>query len=533
MRREDEYFRTLTEEELWRRYCGFFDLSLDEFMEIQENLLTQQIDLVAESPLGKRIMKGNKPRSMEEFRHIAPLTTYEDYEPYLTERRDDALAVKPVAWCHSSGKGGKFKWLPYNSEALEVAARFLLSAFILATANRKGEIRIRPGERVIHPLPPQPYFSATFRHYLCQTFPLRLLPSEEESDRLEFRDRIQKGFQMALRNGVDEIGCLSSIMVKVGERMGEQAQGMKLSRTMLHPRVLFTLARAWFRSRHEKRPMLPRDLWSPKGIITSGADTNIYKDGVRYYWGTTPFELYAATEGSILAMQNWNKKWMTFIPYCAFWEFIPEDESIKSEEDTSYHPTTLLLNELEEGKLYEVVLTQFYGMPLLRYRIGDVIKVVALTDDESGVNLPQIVFHARVGETINLAGLASLNERVIWQAITNTGIKYEDWSASKEYDRDQTFLRLYLEPKEEREAAELERLVDEQLRIVDVDYGDVDSYLELQPVRVTLLSRGTFERYYEEKVKEGADFAHLKPSHINAPEAVIQRLLQLSGRFEE
>ncbi len=529
MIQEDKYFRTLTKEELWQRYCGFFDLSVDEFMEIQEDLLMQEVDLVAESPLGKRIMKGNKPGNVEEFRHIVPLTSYEDYEPYLSERQEDSLAVKPLAWCHSSGKGGKFKWLPYNSEALEVAGRFLLSAFILATANRKGEIRIRPGERVIHPLPPRPYFSATFRHYLCQVFPLHLMPSEEESDRLDFRERIQKGFQMALRDGIDEIGCLSSIMVKLGERMGEQAQGMKLSRTMLNPRVFFTLTRAWLRSKREKRPMLPKDLWSPKGIITSGADTNIYKEGVIYYWGTTPFELYAATEGSILAMQNWNKKWMTFIPYCAFWEFIPEDESIKSREDTSYHPSTMLLNELEQGKLYEVVLTHFYGMPLLRYRIGDVIKVVALSDDESVVNLPQIIFHARVGETIDLAGLARLTERIIWQAIANTGIKYEDWSARKEYDGDKTFLRLYVELKEDMEAEELERLIDEQLRIVDVDYRDLDSHLEIQPVRVTMLSRGTFERYYQEKVKEGADFAHLKPPHINAPEAVIQRLLQLSG----
>ena len=79
------------------------------------------------------------------------------------------------------------------------------------------------------------------------------------------------------------------------------------------------------------------------------------------------------------------------------------------------------------------------------------------------------------------------------------------------------------------EAEELERLIDEQLRIVDVDYRDLDSHLEIQPVRVTMLSRGTFERYYQEKVKEGADFAHLKPPHMNAPKAVIQRLLQLSG----
>ena len=71
-------------------------------------------------------------------------------------------------------------------------------------------------------------------------------------------------------------------------------------------------------------------------------------------------------------------------------------------------------------------------------------------------------------------------------------------------------------------------MIDEQLKVVDTDYKDIDSYLNQQPVRVTLLSPGTFQRYTEEKIKEGADLTHLKPAHINPPEAVVRRLLQLS-----
>ena len=160
--------------------------------------------------------------------------------------------------------------------------------------------------------------------------------------------------------------------------------------------------------------------------------------------------------------------------------------------------------------------------------MGDIVKVVAMSDTEAGVKLPQFVFHTRVGETIDLAGLCRLTEKVIWQAINSTGIKYEDWSAGKEYDHDKTFIRIYLEPKEQVEVSELERRIDEQLKKVDIDYRDIGSYLELQPVRVTLVSKGTFERYYQEKVKEGADMTHLKPPHMNAPAPVIERLLQLS-----
>ncbi|GAG35774.1 unnamed protein product, partial [marine sediment metagenome] len=249
----------------------------------------------------------------------------------------------------------------------------------------------------------------------------------------------------------------------------------------------------------------PKDLWRPKGILAYGLDTSIYKDAITHYWGIKPHESYAGTEGLVYAMQAWNRKGMTFVPDTVFWEFIPYEQQPEHLDDEDYLPSTVLLNEVEEGKLYEVVITQFYGMPLLRYRLNDIIKIIAVRDEQAGINLPQIVFQRRVGEIINLAGLAELDEKTIWQAIANTGIKYTDWLAGKEYDQNQSFLRLYLELKEEREPAEIATMIDEQLKMIDIDYKDIDNYLKLQPVRVTLLSSGTFQRYTEEKVKEGAD----------------------------
>ena len=112
---EDKYFRTLTKDELWQRYCGFLDLSIDEFVEIQKELLMDQIEMVADSTLGRKIMGNHKPKSVEEFRRMVPLTTYDDYEPYLSEQQDSALAVKPYMWCHTTGRGGSFSWIPHSA----------------------------------------------------------------------------------------------------------------------------------------------------------------------------------------------------------------------------------------------------------------------------------------------------------------------------------------------------------------------------------------------------------------------------------
>ena len=168
-------------------------------------------------------------------------------------------------------------------------------------------------------------------------------------------------------------------------------------------------------------------------------------------------------------------------------------------------------------------------MPLLRYRIGDVFKVKSLGDPETGVRLPQVIFQARADDIIDLAGLTQIDERTLWQAIADTGVKYEDWCARKEYDHDFGYLRVYLELKEYRDASELEGMLESQLRAVDVDYRDLEAWLgQGQSVAVTLISPGTFSAFYGEKLKEGASVARLRPAHINPTELVTQRLLQIS-----
>lgn len=402
---------------------------------------------------------------------------------------------------------------------------------ILSASSNKGEINIAPGFRLFAIVAPPPYTSGNIMLTLTQSISTRDMPPFGDVT-MEFEQRVRKGFRMALKDGVDILGAMSSILVSMGEEFSEQTRTMKFSVSMLHPKIILRLLQAWLSRKKEKRTILPKDLWRPKGILAYGLDTSIYRDDIAYYWGITPHESYAGTEGLAYAMQAWNRKGMTFLPDTVFLELIPYEEQLKH-QDEGYQPSTVLLSEVEEGKPYEVVVTQFYGMPLLRYRLNDIIKVIAMKDEEAGINLPQIIFQRRVGETINLGGLADLDEKTIWHAIANTGIKYTDWTACKEYDQNQGFIRLYLELKEEREPAEVATMIDQQLRIGDIDYTEIGDYLKLQPVRATLLSSGTFQRYMDEKRKEGADLAHLKPNHVNPPEAVIQRLLQLSEIAEE
>ena len=521
----DAPFHLGNQERSWNTYCGFLDLSLKDFMEIQEYLLMEQIDTVFDSPLSKNFMPV-KPQNISEFRESVPLTTYNDYAPYLSEKKEDALAVKPYCWACTSGRGGSFKWVPYTSRAVEMYAVCSVAIVILACASKKGEVNISNGLRVLHNLPPPPYMSGIINELLAPKLGARLIPPSENYSNTDFEQRIRDGFQMALHTGVDLLSSMTSVLVKMGERFTESSGQLKLNRQIMHPRILWRFLIAWLRCKKEGRNMLPKDLWSLKGLVCYGMDTSIYRDQVRYYWGKEPYEMYGATEAGTIATQAWNKKHMTFFPACCFFEFVPEEEWLKSQENKDYQPSTVLLDEVKPGKRYEIVISSFHGMPFLRYRLGDLIKVVTLEDKEAGIRLPQMVFESRADGIIDIAGFTRLDEKTILQAIVNTGIKFEDWSARKEHEESQPILRLYIELKEDFNSNQLAKLIHQQLVNLNDDYSNLESMLGVKPIKVVVIPSGSFQRYYEGRKIEGADLANLKPPHINATDDIIMSLIK-------
>jgi len=511
----------------WETYCGFLGLSIEEFMEIQEHLLLEQIDLMSQSSLGKKIMQGTNPRSLAEFRRLVPLTTYDDYAPYIGDCQENALPEKPLYWARTSGRGGKTKWVPYTKKAIDQVGKHGITMLILACASRRGEVRISNGFRIMHNLPPKPYYAGIGALAMVQQMPLRMIPPISGTEEGSFQQRIQDGFMMGLRVGTDMICSLTSVLVKMGERFSDSSGSMKISRSMLQPQIIARLLIAYLRSKRAGRAMLPKDLWKLKGLICYGMDTAIYREQLKHYWGGEPYEIYGATEAPLAALQAWNKKGMTFYPYTGFYEFAPEEEWLKSRENKGYQPRTVLLNELEPGKCYEVIITNFHGLPFMRYRIGDLIRVIGLEDNEIGISLPQVIFERRADDIIDIAGFTRLDEKTVWQAIANTGVRYEDWSARKEYDGDQPVIKIYMELKDSNNDQDLQRLLHTQLKAVSKDYTDLREMIGTQPLRVVIIPQGSFQRYYEEKRRAGVDLAHLKPAHINASDEDIEGLLYL------
>jgi hypothetical protein len=76
-------------------------------MAIQEELLMEQLQLVAASELGRAIVGGKVPLMPDEFRQVTPITTYKDNASCFTDQREEALPVMPVCWMHTSVELGR------------------------------------------------------------------------------------------------------------------------------------------------------------------------------------------------------------------------------------------------------------------------------------------------------------------------------------------------------------------------------------------------------------------------------------------
>jgi hypothetical protein len=234
---------------------------------------------------------------------------------------------------------------------------------------------------------------------------------------------------------------------------------------------------------------------------------------------------------------------MVFAPTLNFFEFIPEDEHFKWQLDHSYQPKTVLLNEVEAGKVYELVITNLHGGIMTRCRFGDLVRVISLKNEKLDISLPQIIFERRADELIDIAGFGKLNERIVWQAIENTKIPYQDWTARKEIINDKAMLQLYIEIKDDYVASEngvatavyneLLKLDDKYSYNVYRVYGNPEVVLGIKPVKVTFLPKDAFTNYITQRLAEGAPLGHLKMVHMNPSDKALDLLMAKPERVRE
>ena len=513
-------------DKVWSKYCGYLDLSMKDYMQIQERLLFEQFDLLKDCAIGKKFFGSKPPKSIQEFREKVPLTTYEDYVEFLLEKDEGSLPKAHYRWARTSGKSGKYpcKWVPLTDRMYEKFGEVAVTAMLMSSCAYKGDVTIEPDDVILMSTAPLPYTSGYVSHSTEDLLDIRFVPPLEEAEKMDFADRIAAGFSQGMETGIDYFYGLASVLGKMGERF-EQGGGGKITLSMLKPKILGRLLRGLIRSKLQRRAMLPKDIWNLKGVMVGGMDADIYRERVEHYWGKPPMEGYASTEGGMTSFQSWNFKGMTLFPDVNFYEFIPFDEHLKNKENPSYIPKTYLIDEVQTG-IYEIVTTSLLGGVLMRYRIGDLINFVSLKDEEIGCEIPQFRFYSRGDDLIDISNMVRFNEKDIWKAIDDTGVKYIDWTARKETDKGRPIVHIYLELKP-GEKMPIEKIADEierNLKKSHPDFADMENILGGNNLKVTLLPEGAFNHYMDSAKAAGVELAHLKPPHMQAKDQILEKL---------
>lgn len=511
MRNLREMLRDEDYQGIWDSYMSFLDLSVDEFMEIQERLLMEQINLLEQSTLGKSILGKKKIKTVDEFRRVVPLTTYEDYAETLLNKREEDLPSKPLHWVQTTWKGGgkPIKLAPYSETMVQEHTKMFMSSLILSTSKKRGDFDLRNYDRFLYGMAPLPYLTGFAPYILKDLIDFEYLPSTDEAETLSFRDRNKVGFKLAMQHGADLFFGLSSVLVKIGE---SYANSSKSSGSLPMPgnfKQARKMVQAWYKKKIKREELLPKDLFEFKGIVCGGTDSDTYKAQIEHYYGIKPLEIFGGTESAAVATETWSRNGLTFFPDVNFLEFIPESELQKEREVKKYTPETVLFNQLEEGQTYELVITKLRGGAFVRYRIGDIMKCVGLENKEDNIKLPQVKYLDRVHNIIDLSGFTRITKQLVGDALKIERISQDAWTACKEYGDTSPYLRLYIEKDETLTEEDMYSKINNRMKALDGDYNDVHELLGHDPLKITYLPIGTFSKFKEEN---GNEMKKINPS---------------------
>ncbi|KAF7704917.1 hypothetical protein HF521_020203 [Silurus meridionalis] len=213
-----------------------------------------------------------------------------------------------------------------------------------------------------------------------------------------------------------------------------------------------------------------------------------YCRGVAFY---SP--LYAASEG-LIGVNLWplqDRRHYLLCPRSIFFEFLPEEHL-----DATNTPDTLLMDEVEEGKNYELIITNASG--LFRCRLGDVVKVVGFHNQ-----CPVVEFSYRPSETLNVRA-EKVNEALFLAALKKTltqwpGAKLVDYCCAESgilgdsSGGAQPHYLVFLELTGVRNLTEVQRYkLDACLQADSALYRSLRTKGSIGPMRVQLVSQGAF-----------------------------------------
>jgi len=483
-------------------------------------------------------------QTIDEFRQRLPILPYSDYEPYIERIAagvPHVLTPDPVIYLNlTSGSTGKQKLIPVTRRSRHALtkANQVSGGFVVDATRRSGR---KPGKLLLtsstqllghtqsgipygpvsvsqlrmsnalyrqvftHPFQALQISDSLARHYVCLLFALH------NPD----LGAIAANFPILALRLCDYLDCYAEDLIWDVE-FGTIADWLKLEpelRTRLERQATANPKRAReLRDRYKSEGHLtPHLAWDKLAFLITarGGTSSFYFERFPAYFGQTPIfgGIYASAEATFGIYHDFNCDSNILALETGFFEFIPE---AYWEHD---QPATLLPWEVEAGKFYRILVTNYSGF--CRYDIGDVVEVVGFFEQA-----PLLVFRHRRGGL-----LSSTTEKTTeFHAVQVMQLLQRDFDLSLENfcitlseDGIPAPYLVNIELALGHTLAEPQQFLtrfDQRLKEIHVSY-EVKRRDQVPPPRLRILAPGSFATLRQRMMQRGIPESHLKFPHIS------------------
>ena len=513
-----------------------------------EELLLKILQENKDTEYGKKYDFANI-KSFEEYRQKVPFSNYDTYAPYINrmvKKKETNLitAYKVIQYAETSGSVGVQKKIPVTTKSMEVyekysfartkaiADKYYKETYHTHVPWEKGLNMLETETTVMDDGTPRGTVTGAVSRRFRKLFKLFLT----SPDPVLFPTEVMTMNYMKARFALEEpnlVWILSAFMTNVVDMMNyirknwemicddiehgtinndvcsEKARPIMMKYVKKNPKRAEEL-RKIFKEGFDT-PIIPR-LW-PKFAWTCAIGTGgfaTYAEKFKKFAGekvAIDYFVYAASEGMFAACINMNDP--RFIPLTdsCFFEFLPADAS---DDDTN----TLTLDQLQEGKEYEIIVTNQCGF--YRYKIKDVIRVLGFHN-----KCPLITFAYRKGQLVNVAAEKTTEEHLneaVRRLGNKLGVEFNDYALYLDTNRPVSRYVMLLEPDSNIEFdkdGKYGKMFNEILSEINPEYdfmankrGSIDTPL------ILIQQKETHALWREYKMMKGSSSNQVKPVRV-------------------
>ena len=489
-------------------------------------------------------------KSVEDYQRIVPLSTYADYADYIDRMANkgekNLITAKHIGrYNQSSGSTGNSKLIPMGRWGTWVVMCYNFSAPVGCTHKwyrahgkkmppQRGLLTVEvlyhrtPSKQIAAGLAAHPILFVKPIHKFITTSPTEIMYPETR----EPMDMHYMKLRYALMR--DDVTYLGTVFITMLEAMffylennwelicDDIEKGTINESIVCPPDVRAKLLkklkpmperaeqlRREFRKGFDNEPIVPR-IWPMVGWLygMGTGSLSMYAKKLRRYIGPDiPIHYlgYASSEGLMAVPMELNSYEYVMLPHNGFYEFLPLD----APEGT----TPLTISQLEEGKDYEIIVTNMSG--LYRYRIEDVVRCTGYYKQS-----PKITFLYRKNQIANISG-EKINQTAfdllindLSEAVNEDFVGYSIYPDRTTSPGHYCVLIETVNDVPDSEAERYAEIFEQRLCETNVLVPPLLRNGALGHCEVKFLRRGTYEDYREVLKSRGANLNQVKPIKV-------------------